>query len=129
MTIEEAIRSYLTSSPYPLTVGARVYSHRAPQTPTQPYLVFYRVSPEPIHSQSGPSQLMQRTYQFSIYSSSQAAALSIGDALRTLLNGYSGMMGDVLVSSVLWRTDRMLWEDDTKLHHNAIDMRFQYRET
>lgn len=128
MTIEDAIRSYLTGSPYPLIVGARVYSHRAPERPTTPYLVFFRISPEPIHSQTGPAGMIQRTFQFSAYSTVQSESLALGDAVRRLLDGFSGTMGALYVGSVLWRGDRMLFEDDTKLFHFSVDLRFQYYE-
>jgi hypothetical protein len=128
MTIEEAIRSYLTGSPYPLSVGGRVYSHRAPERPTAPYLVFFRISPEPIQSQTGPAGMIRRTYQFSAYSGIQSEALALGDSVRRLLDGFHGQMGSIYVASVLWQSDRVLYEEDVKLFHFSVDLRFQYYE-
>lgn len=126
MSIDEAIRTFVASAG--LDISSRVYSHKAPQPATPPYCVFYRISPEPVRSQSGAGTLMQRTFQFSVFSPSQSTALSTGDALRAALDGYSGTMGGLSVKSVMWQTDRMDYDDVTKLFGFSADYRFQYYE-
>src|SRR5215471_18676030 len=77
--------------------ATRVFLHRAPQVPadkaTSPYMVFFPVAPvDPLglDTHSGPSRLIERLYQVSIFDPSQSKALAVADSLRMKLDGISG---------------------------------------
>lgn len=128
VTFEDGIRSFLTGSPYPLAVQGRVYSHAAPQGPTQPYIVMYRIAVTPRHVHRGAPDLLERLMQFSIFGTSQSQVLGIADALRRLLAGYSGTMGSYTVAGVFWSGERSGFNEATRMHQIAADFRIQYFE-
>lgn len=128
MNIETAFQTYFQASPYPLpSVGARVYNHQAPQVPVLPYVVLFNISPEPMHTHSGPVLLIARTYQFSIFSGSQSQAITLADDLRVLLDGFKGTMGSVGIQSMLYQSQRYNFESDTRLHHISLDFKVIYK--
>lgn len=127
MTFEDALHAYLKGSPLPIaSVGARWYIYRAPERPTEPYGVIHHISPDPIHSHSGPSPLIVRDYQISLFSKDQTEVIAVADAVRTLLDGFSGTMSGLTVV-MLYRTEFYGYESDTTLHHKAIRFQVQYR--
>lgn len=128
MTIEDGIRAYLTGSPYPLAVQGRVYSHAAPQNGAQPYIVIYRIAVTPRHTQRGPVVITERLMQFSIFGLSQSTVLGIADALRRLMDGYTGQMGSYAVTGVFLSGERSQYNEASKLHQIAADYRIQYIE-
>lgn len=131
MTIEDGLKAFLMAR-----LGTdRIYSHRAPQVlpaPVKdPYIVFYRVTPNPQHTHSGPSKGIERTFQFSDFHESQSVALALADRLRRELDGYRGLMGDVLVYGCFWAFDDYNFNDLTtpQLHQINTDFRIHYTET
>ena len=127
VTFEEAIHAYLTSSPYPLSaISDRWYIYRAPDRVAEPYGVIGCISPDPIHSHSGPSPLIVRDYQISLFSPSQIQAISLADSVRAVFDGFTGTMSGLIVV-MLYRTEFYLYEEDTKLHHKALRFQVQYR--
>lgn len=128
MTIEEAIRAHLTASPYPTVLGPRWYSHKAPQTPTEPYGVIYRVSPRPIMAHTGPAGIIERAMQLSLFGKQQSVVLGAGDALRRMINGFRGTMGGLDVRAVIWQNERYMFNETSGLHQVAHDFLFSYVE-
>jgi len=131
MTIEEGLKSFLMAG-----LGTtRIYSHRAPQVlpaPVKdPYVVFYRVSPNPQHTHLGPSPGIEREFQFSVFHESQSTALLFADNLRRLMDGYRGLMGDVRVLGCFWAFDVYAFNDDVTppLHQLSTDFRIHYTES
>lgn len=125
MTIEDALRTHATSSPYPLTVNARVWFAKAPERATTPYVVFYLISADPIHVHSGsPVTTIRREYQFSIYGPDQYEVAAIGNALRLLFDGYRGWMaglsGKYVAACLLLPHTGQMWEPDTKLFNYSL---------
>jgi hypothetical protein len=128
MTIEDGLKAFLGGSPYPLAVQSRVYSHKAPQNATAPYIVIYRISATPRHGHRGGVPTLERLFQFSVFSPSQSEAIGIADALRRLLDGYSGAMGSYSVRGAFWSNERALFNEVSGLHQIAADYTIQYRE-
>lgn len=127
-TIEDAIKSYLGTSPFPLLVEGRVFSHKAPQNAQQPYLILYRISASPKHTHRGGVPVIERLMQFSVFGSSQSEVLGIADSLRRLIDGYSGAMGSYAVRGVFWSNERSLYNETSGLHQLAADYTIHYVE-
>lgn len=126
-TFEDGLKAYLASSPYPLPdVENRIYSHAAPQTGSTPYIVIYRISATPRMTHKGAPGMIERQMQFSIFGPSQSQILGIADALRRLINGYAGAMGDYTVRGVFWQGERPGYNELSKLHQISSDFTFQY---
>lgn len=128
MTIEDGLKDFFSGSPYPLSVGARVWNSRAPQQAITPYVVFYRVGATPRHSHGGRVPKVQRRYQFSAWATSQSDAQGIADTLRRMLDGFTGSMGDVTVASVFWAGEFSSFDETAKLHQVAEDFEVTFTE-
>lgn len=124
MTIEDALKVFLRAR---LGID-RVYSHKAPQSPVEPYVVFYEISPTPRHTHAGPFPTLEQRYQFSVYGKSQSATADLRNQVRQHLDGYRGLMGDVYVSGAHWAGGTYGYNDATGMHHFSADMQIRYRE-
>ena len=123
-TLDDAIRSDLANAG--LTFGARVYFHKSPERPTEPYVTFQLIDVDPLETQQGPPTLRRRLYQFSAFSQYQSAALAAVDEVRARYDGYRGTLAGVDVRAMLLIGQRMFYEDDTKLFNAQVDLRIQY---
>lgn len=122
MTIEQGIKELLNASPAPLATGSRNYHLKAPERAVAPYIVFFQVAPDPLMTQSGAPSVLQREYQFSIFSGSQSQCTSVADALRSLINAArQTTWGTVQIKGVFFLRQFETYEDDTKLFHFALD--------
>lgn len=125
---EDVLRALLISSNL---VGNRVYLMRAPQNPSSPlivpYIVFTPTGPEPMHFHSGPSGLLNRNYQTSIFDESQSRALAVADSLRAFLDGYTGDYGGVRFGSILFRLQTVQYETDTRIFQVIPEYRIRFR--
>lgn len=134
LPFEEALRYFLTSAS--LAVGSNVFSAYSQQRPTTPYLVFVQIGPRPLHAHNGaPSPgILQRVYQFSIFDPSQSSSISIADALRVLLDGYSGVMAvsadpsaqQYSVKACLFQSQKYMYDNESRVHHQALDFFVQF---
>ena len=109
--------------------GTRIYYVTAPQTVATPYITFFRVSTNPVMSHDGGSHLERSRFQFDIWSLTYYEAKQIAEHLITKLQGLNELIGTgdaVRVCGILYRDQNDFYENDTKLHHIAIDMEVPY---
>lgn len=114
------------------TTGNLVYLVRAPQAkdsaqPKSPYMIFFPVAPYPRHVQTGPLTLYERDYQVSLFDSRQSRVLSMGDYLRSRIDGFRGDYHDVRFGAIFFRTQTIRWEAETELYHVVQEYRILYR--
>jgi hypothetical protein len=131
VTFEAALQAYLTGSPYPTALQNRWYRYKAPQgssTSPNPYGVISRVSVDPLHAHSGPPSWVRRRVQLSVWSRSHETGADVADAVRRLLDGFVGTMGDVPVRQFLWTSDGYAFDEVTSQHHFHQDFRAEYIE-
>lgn len=111
----------------------RVFLMRAPQVPaeqqTNPFAIFFHVSPIPMHAHSGPLGLIERDYQVSSYDPSQTKVLGLADALRASLDGFVGEFEGVLFGGIFYRNQLSRYEQNTKLFEVIQEFRIFYRLT
>lgn len=103
ITIEEGLVYHLkNTAAITALVGQRVYPLRIAQGSAMPCIVVSRVSTQRIltHDTTGASGTAHPRFQFDAWASTYAAAKAITDALRGVLNGYAGAMGDPTGSPV-----------------------------
>ena len=89
---EEALRNFLNLAPINMPGG--YLSTYSVQQPAVPYLIFTDITQRPVYGQSGAANLIQRTYQLSIFDSSQSRAIYTADRLRQMFQGFKGVMVD-----------------------------------
>lgn len=128
MIFEDTFRDLLISFNL---VDRRVFLIRGPQKPAAqmriPYVIFFHVGPSPLHGIRGPLNVLDRTYQISIFDESQSKALAIADALRIRLDGFKGGYGGVCFGGIFYRAQTFSYEADTRLFQIITEFRVVFR--
>ncbi len=81
-------------------VGDRVYGGTLPQNGERPCILFQVVTMNPLSQLAGKAPLDRTLFQFDIYASTYEEAREIAGDLRSVLEGYVGLMGTHTVRSV-----------------------------
>src|SRR5262245_59248868 len=92
-----------------------------------PYMVFFHVGPSPMHTMRAPLNVLDRTYQVSIFHERQSMALSIADALRHRLDGYKGGYQGICFGGVFYRAQTSGYDVGTKLFQIVTEWRVVFR--
>jgi hypothetical protein len=126
---EDVLRDLLISIN---VVGSRVFLMRAPQVPAGqqkiPYIVFFEVGPSPMHDLRAALDVLDRTYQVSIFDTSQSRAIAISETLRTSLDGNRGQYEGVLFDGIFYRARTAAYENETKLFHIIQEYRILFHQ-
>jgi hypothetical protein len=101
----------------------------APQTTNAPYLVYNILTNDPDDTKDGPAMVDRVTVLLSIYESTYALAASKGNAVRTLLDAFSGTAGGVAVNSIVFVTESDDYDYDNKLHVKTQEYVFRVHNT
>lgn len=111
--------------------GSRVFLMRAPQVPADqmktPYVVFQAVGPSPLHSMTGPVDVIDRQYQVSIFDKSQSVATGLADALRQKLDGFHGDYQGIRFGGIFYRTQTAMVEYEPSLFHIIVEFRILFQ--
>ena len=119
--MEAALLSLLA----PIASG-RGYYVRAPQGEPYPHLVLNRASLNPSYTMTGPNGFVQTRMQIDIYGNDWPSTFSTAQALRTLLSGFSGVIGATQFQGIFIDSVRDLPASDagdvTQLYRISIDI-------
>jgi len=131
MSLEAAILAYTKSQV--TSVSNRVYAIKAPIGAANPYIVFKVVSGNFIHSMGGDGGLSETIVQFSVFGDEYGAVKGVVEDLKKAYRNYTKgdgtlMSGAHWVQSTLLENEIDLYEDDTNLHHTALDITFWHME-
>ena len=115
-------------------VGQRVYYIHLPQEPTLPAIAIRQVGSEHEHHFEGAAGLVETTIRFSVFSTDLEEVISITEALRQVLHGYSGPMGSLSVGFCYLEEieDDAFKPDDASdawVYLRASDFTFRHQET
>jgi hypothetical protein len=129
MIIENAIRAHLVDQAgLTALVSTRIYYMTAPQTVTNPYVVFFKVSAVPEYSLTGHSGLTTARFQFDIYADTyyetKLIAAQLATAIQDKCNEVIGGSSGVNVS-VQQENEQDLYED---CFHCIVEYFIQYNE-
>lgn len=95
-------------------IGSRVYPTIAPEKVAKPYVVYTRVTTNPVNSLDGTNDLNNPFFQIDVYSLSNQQAGSLGKLIKTAILAATAF-------SAVWRDTRNDYEQDTKLHRVSMD--------
>ena len=109
-------------------IGARLHDLVLPQSPTLPAVVWQRISGDHDVTHDGPSGLVTARFQFSCWGRTTLEAAQVGEALRRVLHGYAGPMGDETAHAVFLLDDRDLFDAETGLRRRLLDFKIWYAE-
>jgi len=132
MGLRAALLEYLgADAAITALVGARIYWQRRPQASALPCLVCSRVTGGYGHTLDGGSGHAQPTVQISALAASNAAAEDIAEAVRDAMQGFAGLWGSTLVTSVILQNEIDLDDPDQvggdiNTHEIALDYEIQH---
>ena len=81
-------------------VGTRIHAMRAPKSSTLPRVVFNVIDEPRRPHMTGASGLVVPRFQIDVYASSSPGAHAVKEAIRNLLDGFSGTLTGVVVKRV-----------------------------
>ena len=94
MNIEEALYSCLTSDAgVAALVSTRIYPNVVPQDIALPAVAYQRISTTRVMAHDGPTGVANARFQFTVSASTYSSARNVANAIRTALDGFSGLMG------------------------------------
>lgn len=140
--IETALKQYLGSKAAltALVPAARMVCMDRPQaTATLPMLVLKRVSSDHEHNLDGAAGSAVVTVQIDVWASSYSSAKTVAEMVRTVLDGYSGSMGDVSTGvfavGVVWLVSQIdLYtppadKSQTGVYQTSLDFAIRHTES
>lgn len=122
MALETKIYSLLTGTTVVTTLlGTRLYPLVAPQAPTYPYAVYFRVSGGQQNGLNGYLDLENPRIQIDIYSTSYSEVKTVAENIQTTMN-TSTDFSNVMLS------DNDIYEDEVQKHRVSMDFSCFNRE-
>lgn len=132
MQIEQAIlKELLADSGITGLIGERLYYVKAPQDVTSPYVVFFKASAPREYSHDGASELARPRFQFSCFAETYYQAKQIAEAIRSVIEAFSGVMGGaggVEIGHCFCINESDIYEENTRLFHVAVDYLIWHKE-
>lgn len=137
MRLEEGLRTYLVSrTAITALVGQRIYAVRLPQAWGSPAITFQRISADRDRNiPEGPDGRAWERIQIDVWARHMQAGVDaydqvrdIADALRTELDGYTGLLGAVVAGPIILESDRDLYEDETGVFRASLDFTISHLE-
>ena len=126
MGIHEALFSRLSGVAGVTTlVGSspcRIYPDEAPQKPTLPYVVYFRVGSERPHAMVADTTIRRARFQFNCYASKSDDARALADAVIAALSRYSGTQATVVIDDIYIDNQIDGVDDDAKLKVSVVDI-------
>lgn len=130
LSIEAAIFTILTTNAALADlVGDRVYPTRMPQRLTLPCVTYSRISVTRTHTHDQAGGLAAPTFQFTAYAETPDEAIEVINAVRWALDGYVGTQESTKIYAALSEGERALYETDSQLFAQALDIRIWHKET
>ncbi len=117
-------------------IGANMYPGKTPKSAVLPAITYQRVAADETSASDGPVKLVGALMQLNAWMDGSAGYLKakqIRDALRDLLNGYSGTVGVTVFRGIFKENERDLYvppaeNEETGTQGVGIDFRVWYVE-
>jgi len=101
MTLPSSLVSYLESkSDWSSKVGQRFYPVQGDEKAVSPWVTFRFDNEDRDYAIDGPAELLMADISFRIYSNDYMEAHSIAKVMSEILDGYRGVMGDVVITHI-----------------------------
>ncbi|MEQ8251576.1 MAG: DUF3168 domain-containing protein [Oceanibaculum nanhaiense] len=120
--MERQFAAWLSAQPVvSALLGDRIYPLVLPQNSGLPAATYQRIGGERFYDLDGGARPKRVTLQLDSWAADYAGAKALAGAIESVLDGYAGPMGDLVVSrSVILREDEE-HEDQTKLWRVSVD--------
>jgi hypothetical protein len=131
--IDNSLYSYLLAqAPLSNLISDRLYPGILPEEAGYPAVAYIRVSTPRLYGIGGPMGYAEPRIQFSAFARTYAETVNVIAALRTILDGFRGVMGDTNVREI--SSDNELGEHDggyepvSKTYQRRIDFYVAHEE-
>lgn len=135
MTIRKALNQYLAGKAV-LTniVGTKIFPVVRPQGTTLPAISFLRLTGEHAHNLQGGAGRGDPRFMVDCIADTYAQADDLAEVVRGVMQGFTGTMGDVEVTSVTLEDDSDQFDQpedgsDRVAFHIPLIFKIQYRES
>jgi len=129
MELEEGLVTWLKAQS-PVPASGRIYpAGTRPKQGSVPAITYLLVSDVPSRSLSGPSGLARARLQLDHWESTALLAKTRARTVRLLIDGYSGSMGTVAVTSISRLNTYSNYDPKAKEHRTIVDYLITYKET
>lgn len=111
-------------------IGGRVYPVIVPQNSAVPHVCFEQTGREGNDpTVCNVSTSVQKEYEISSRSKSYFEAKEVADAVRVILNNFSGLMGETAVDRVLLQNEQDLFDPEPGLFRVSQTFVIYYQES
>lgn len=121
MNIKQALVSYLLNTELTNLIDNRLFPLILPQDAKLPAVTYQQVSIPRTLSLKGTGDKAQPRFQFSCWASNYSEGQAVANKLRNLLDGFSGLMGENVRTSVRVASEREDYESETGRYRVDID--------
>ena len=129
MSLTTDIPAFLLAQPMiAALVETHIYPTHIDEGEVFPCLVFFVVSDVPLECHDGPSRLSFAHVQFSCFAKRYADARALRDALKALLESFTGPLapGGTQIGNARWMSDHDSFESSTRVYHVICELELQY---
>jgi len=104
-------------------VSSRIYPKCAPASATLPFIIYRRVSGGPLNTMGGPIATQNVHVETVCVAESEAEVISLTDAVRSALNGWTDTTGTPSVTSCMLTDEDEDYEPPTDGSDSGIHIR------
>ena len=108
-------------------VGDRIHSNKLPQGETMPCITYRRISSTRISAMVADTGTVRAIYQYDVWATGYDSMRAVTEQLRQALQRYQGT-DTVEIEHIFVNPEIEFYEDETELHHCAIDFEVIYKE-
>jgi hypothetical protein len=98
-------------------VSTKIYPNHIPQSATAPMIVYVQITGDRDHVLGSATGYVKATFQLNLWDDDYSGARTLANAVRNLLDDYSGAVGTVVIHRILIENERDISEfpSDTQL--------------
>lgn len=96
-------------------VGSRCYPQTLPQAPVFPALSYIQIDAVRVRELEGPAGKARRRIQIDSWAKTNIERWELADAVRSALDGFSGMMGSTEIGSVNMQDERAFFDEEASI--------------
>ncbi len=127
--VEEAIYSRLsTHAGVSALVGSRIYPSLMPQNVTLPALTYIKVAGPRVSAMSIDTGVARPRFQVSCWSQTYSQAKALAAQVRAALQRWRGTESGVVIQASFMENEIDLYDNETELHHVALDFEISHEE-
>ena len=99
----------------------RIYPVFAPESKAVPLIIYRVISQLRDHTFDGPRSVVRTRVQIDIFSGSYTQSVTLSEAIRLSLNGYSDVMGDMDVHYATFENRQDFFDQDADINRISDD--------